>query len=439
MGILGIIISLALIIFGAYKGWHIFPIAVVGGILVALFNGMNLWTALMTNYASGWMSWAGTYFLLFALGALFGEIMAATGAATSIAYFISDKIGAKRAPFAIAIITLLLTYGGINSFVIAFTLYPIAVIMFNEAKLPRALMTAGLMLGAGTVTQTAMPGTPSVQNLVPTSILGTNAYAAPAIGIVVSIFFIVAGFLYIAQQQKAYTARGEVFVPIPQDSVVLKNNGEGIREEVPSFFASLVPIIIVVVLIFALQNVVVALAGVTIALFFGCLSCYLLFIKRVKNIKKVINTGFSSSIMPLMNTAAIIGYGTVVQASPAFQQLIVMVESLNMNAYVATGIGVNVLAGVTGSSSGGLKIFLNAMGQFYLDKGVNPEAFHRVAAIASGGLDTLPHNGAVISMFAIFGTNHKESYKHVFVLCCLIPIIGTIIAILMANAIYPIG
>lgn len=140
-----------------------------------------------------------------------------------------------------------------------------------------------------------------------------------------------------------------------------------------------------------------------------------------------------------MNTAAIIGYGTVVQASPAFQSIILFAQNLQMNPYVTVAVGVNILAGVSGSSSGGLKIFLESMGQFFLDQGVNAEALHRVAAVASGGLDTLPHNGAVISMFAIFGTNHKESYKHVFVLCCALPIIATIVAVIMANAIYPIA
>ena len=435
LGVIGIIISLAIIIVGAYKGWHVFPLAVLGGIIVALCNHMGLWTALSTNFAAGWMSWAGGYFLLFALGALFGELMAVSGAARSIAYKISDLFGASRTPIAIAVITLVLTYGGINSFVVAFTLYPLAMVMCNEANIPRSLAVAGMLLGAGTATQTSLPGTPSTQNLVPTTLLGTTSTAAPAIGIVCGIIMVVCGIVYLSWQTKVYKKKGIGFVALPQDGL---GDGSVVRTEAPNFGISLLPIIVVIVCIFATKNALPALASVSLSLFIGCVLTTLFFWKRLPDKKGIINKGFSSSIAPLMNTAAIIGYGTVVQASPAFQSIILFAQNLQMNPYATVAIGVNILAGVSGSSSGGLKIFLESMGQFFLNEGVNPEALHRVAAVASGGLDTLPHNGAVISMFAIFGTNHKESYRHVFVLCCALPIIATIVAVIMANAMYPI-
>lgn len=435
LGVIGILVSLALIIIGAYKGWNIFPISLLGGIIVIFCNGMNLWEGISVNYAAGWTSWAGGYFLLFALGALFGEAMAASGAAKSIAYKVSDLIGANKAPIAITVITLILTYGGINSFVVAFTVYPLAMVMCNEANVPRALAVAGMLLGAGTATQTAFPGTPSTQNVVPTTILGTTTTAAPAIGVVCSVVMVGIGLFYISWQQKRYAARGEGFHALPQDNL---GDGSVVRVEVPNFVLSLIPIIGVIVCIFLSRNYMAATASVCLSLFVACVLTFVLFWGRITDKKGVINKGFSSSIGPLMNTAAIVAYGTVVQASPAFQNIIAFAQSLTLNPYATVAIGVNILAGVSGSSSGGLKIFLESMGQFFLDQGVNAEALHRVAAVASGGLDTLPHNGAVISMFAIFGTNHKESYSHVFVLCCAIPIIATIIAVIMANIMYPI-
>jgi H+/gluconate symporter-like permease len=101
-------------------------------------------------------------------------------------------------------------------------------------------------------------------------------------------------------------------------------------------------------------------------------------------------------------------------------------------------MGVNIIAALAGSSSGGLRIYLESMGQFMLDKGVPAEALHRVAAIASGGLDTLPHNGAVLATLAVWGSNHKEGYKHIFVTCVVIPVFATIIAVILANILYPI-
>lgn len=430
IGVIGVIISLAFIIVSVYKGWHIFPVSVIGAIIVAITNSMNLWDALSVNFAEGWMFWAGTYFVLFALGALFGEVMSASGASKAISYKLIDIIGTKQAPLALLIVTLLLTYGGINSFVVVFTLYPLAVVLFKEANLPRSVMAAPIFLGVGTITQTAFPGTPSTQNLVPTQILGTTATAGPIIGVVVSVFYFIVGMIYINHVVKVARKNNEGFVPIPADNL---GDGSGDdREGLPNWLLSLIPIIVVIVLIFALKNTFTALCGVSIALTAGVILTYIFMWKRVEHPVAVLNKGFSSSIMPLMNTAAIIGYGYVVQASPAFQTLVEFAMSLAFNPYVTAAIGVNILAGVSGSSSGGLQIFLNSMGQFLLDKGCDPDALHRVAAIASGGLDTLPHNGAVISIFTVLGTNHKESYKHVFVLCCAIPIVGTVIAVVMA-------
>lgn len=435
LGLIGLVLSLALIIFAAYKGWHIFPVSLVGAIIVILLSGMNFWEGLSVNYASGWMSWAGTYFLVFALGALFGEVMAASGAAKSIAYKLSDLIGAKYAPLAIALATLILTYAGINAFVISFTIYPLAVVMCREANIPRSLAVAGLMLGAGTAAQSALPGVPSTSNIVPCTILGTTTTAAPVIGIVCAVIMIVLGAVYIMWQQKRYAAQGVGFVAIPQDGLDSADTG---RDDVPSVFLALIPIVLVVAALFITRNMMGAVASVSLALLIGCVVVFVLFWKRIDGKKNAINKAFASSINPLMTTAAIIAYGTVVQASPAYQLLVDFVLNMRMNPYITAAIGANILSGATGSASGGVQIFLNSLGQYFLGQGANAEALHRVTVIAASGLDTLPHNGAILSIMAIFGTNHKESYGHVFVICCCVTILATIVAVIMANLMYPV-
>jgi H+/gluconate symporter-like permease len=434
IAIIGLIVSLAFIIFAAYKGWHILPVSMLGGLIVLFTNGMNIWEGYATNYAKGMMTWVGGFYLIFALGALFGEFMGSSGAARSIAYKVADKIGAKYTPIAVALITLILTYGGVNAFVVTFAVMPLAVVLCKEANIPRAIVVGASTIGSGTATQTALPGTPSTQNLVPTQLLGTTIYAAPVIGIVCGVFMVVAGLIYIVWQQKRAAARGENFVAIPQD-----NLSEGaVRADVPNFGLSILPVIVVIALVFLTRNALPPMASVCFSLLIGCLLTLIVFWKRLPAKQTAINKGFASSIMPLLSTAAILGYGAIVQASPAFQNVVRFAQSLTLNPYITTAIGVNIIAGVSGSSSGGLRIYLESMGQFMLDKGVPPVALHRVAAIASGGLDTLPHNGAVIAAMMIWGSNHKESYKHICATSVIIPIFATVIAVILANILYPI-
>lgn len=436
VGVVGIILSLAFIIFGTYRGWSIFPVSLVGGLIVVVTNGMSIWESFATGYASGWMSWAGGYFLMFAFGSLFGELMSASGAAKSIAYTISDRIGAKHAPIAIAVVTLVMTYGGINAMVIAFTVAPLAFIMCNEANIPRALVLAGSVIGGCTATMTAIPGTPSTQNIIPSQFLGTTPFAAPAIGIVCGIIMVALGFVYIIWQQKVYLSKGIGFVALPSDG--LGDTAAG-RVEAPHIGLSIIPVVAVIAFIFATGKVINPMASVVGALLLACILTLALFWKRFPDKKASINKGFTSSIGPLMSTAAIIGYGSLVQASPAFQAVILFAKSLTMDPYTTTAVGVNLIAGFSGSASGGAKIFLESMAPFLLEQGVNPEALHRVAAIASGGLDMLPHNGGLIASLVIWGSNHKESYRHIFVVSVLIPLIATVVAVIMANLMYPVG
>jgi H+/gluconate symporter-like permease len=434
LGIVGLLVSLAFIIFAAYRGWHIMPVSLIGGLIVIAANGMNVWSGFSGDYARGLMTWCGGFFLVFALGSLFGELMGSAGAARSVAYKIADRVGARHTPVAVAVIVLLLTYGGVNSFVVVFTIVPLAVVLCREADIPRGIVIGASTLGSGTATQTALPGTPSTQNLVPAQMLGTSIYSAPAIGIVCGAIMVALGLLYIVWEQKKAAAQGRHFVAVPQDNL----DESAVRVAVPNFFLSLLPVFAVIACIF-LTRKLPAMAGVCLSLLLGCLLTLGLFWNRIKDKRAAINRGFASSIMPLLSTAAILGYGAVVQASPAFQRVIAFAQSLSWNPYATTAVGVNIIAGVAGSSSGGLRIYLESMGKFMLDRGVAPEALHRVAAIASGGLDTLPHNGAVLAAIAVWGSNHKECYKYIFWTSVAIPIVATVVAVIMANILYPIG
>ena len=435
IGIIGFLISLIFVVYTVYRGWYIFPVSIIGGLFVALTNRMNLWDAISKDYATGLSGYVASFFLIFMLGAFFGEMMSTTGAAKSISYKLMDVMGVKRAPLALVVATLLLTYGGVNSFIVVFTLYPIAVVLFNEAKLPRRILTGCIFLGLATITQTSFPGTPSIQNLIPATYFDTPTTAAPLMGIVCSILFMVFGMSYINIQIKKARKNGEVFIPIPADNLTTLS-AEEMRKNLPDWRISFIPVFSVIILILSLNRILPSLAAVSVGLTIGIFLVYALNWKRIPDPVSAMTKGCASSIMPLLNTSAIVAYGSVVRAAPSFQDLVAFAMGLDFNAYITGALGVNIIAGVTGSSSGGLMIFLENMGSFLLEKGANPSALHRVLSIASGGLDTLPHNGAVITILTVLGTNHKESYRDVCVVCVILPLFVTVVAVIMAMTLY---
>lgn len=123
-----------------------------------------------------------SFFPVFMLGAVFGKLMEDTGMAKSIAHTIIQKLGPKHAILSTVVSAAVLTYGGVSMFVVVFAVYPFAAALFKEAGIPKKLVPACIVLGAFTFTMDCLPGTPQIQNIIPTNFLGTNVYAAPYLG-----------------------------------------------------------------------------------------------------------------------------------------------------------------------------------------------------------------------------------------------------------------
>jgi H+/gluconate symporter-like permease len=125
-----------------------------------------------------------------------------------------------------------------------------------------------------------------------------------------------------------------------------------------------------------------------------------------------------------------VGFGAVVAALPAFALVRDWVLAIEGGPLVSLAVATNVLAALTGSASGGLTIALDALGHTYMviasQTGLNPALMHRVAVIGSGTLDILPHNGAVVTLLAICGSTHRESYFDIV----MVGIVGAIIALI---------
>ncbi|MFC2949359.1 GntP family permease [Virgibacillus sediminis] len=419
--ILGLIVLMAL----AYMGWSILWVAPIAAGVVALTGGLDLLEAYTDTYMSGFVGFAKSWFPVFMLGAIFGKLMEDTGMARSVAVALTKVIGTKRAILGVLASAAVLTYGGVSLFVVVFAVYPLALTLFREANISRRLIPGTVALGAFTFTMTAVPGTPQIQNLIPTEHFYTDAMAAPVMGIAATIVMAVGGYFYLRWREKKLAAAGETYTE-PQDKKIINEEGD-----TPNFLLSILPLLTVLITLNLLGwDIVVALLS-------GIVLILLLNLAKFKRFVKAINNGATGSVIAIINTSAAVGFGTVVQAVPGFDRLTELLMGIKGNPLISEAVAVNLLAGATGSASGGMGIALEALGSRYYEiaqqTGIDPEAFHRVASLSSGGLDALPHNGAVLTLLTITGMTHKDSYKDIFIVAVVIPIVAVAVAILIAS------
>ncbi|ARI75624.1 GntP family permease [Halobacillus mangrovi] len=420
---LGILLGLVVLMALAYMGWSIIWVAPIAAGVVAVTGGLDLLDAYKDTYMSGFVDFAKSWFPVFMLGAIFGKLMEDTGMARSVAVAFTKVIGTKRAILGVLVSAAVLTYGGVSLFVVVFAVYPLALSLFREADISRKLIPATIGLGAFTFTMTALPGTPQIQNLIPMEYFKTTATAAPVMGIIAAIIMAVGGYLYLRYREKELKQKGETFVE-PNDKKMVNQ-----VDRQPNFILSILPLLTVLLTLNLLAWDVVT------ALIAGIVLIMLLNITLIKGFVTSINKGASGSVIAIINTSAAVGFGTVVREVPGFERLTELLVGIKGNPLISEAIAVNVLAGATGSASGGLGIALEALGSKYYEiaqtSGISPEAFHRVASLSSGGLDVLPHNGAVLTLFAITGMTHKDSYRDIFVVALLIPVIAVAVVILL--------
>lgn len=456
IGVIGIVLSLILLMYLAYKGVSVLVLAPVLACFAAFMGGISTGeTHLLATYTEVFMKSLGgyvmNYFPLFLLGAIFGKVMDDTGAAKSIANVICKKLGEKRAIAAIVIACAILTYGGVSLFVVAFAVYPIAAELFREVGIPKRFIPGAIALGAFTFTMTALPGTPQIQNAIPMPYFGTDVYAAPIIGLAGSAVMLFGGLSWLQFRANRAMARGEGYGNHKNENLEKSD-----INSLPSFGISLLPIIVVLVLSFALSKFIFPTMDLTylekyktvpgkvignwsliVSLIVSIVLAFILNYKKLDKPMETLTKGVNGSFLAVMNTASEVGYGNVIAGLAAFTVVKGALLGVSSNPLISEAISVSSLAGITGSASGGLSIALGALGEVYLQeaiaRGINPEVLHRIAAIACGGLDTLPHNGAVITLLGVTGLTHKESYIDVGMCTAVIPTLAVIVCIILAN------
>ncbi len=478
IGLIGILVALGVLIWLSFRGWSVLILAPAAALIAALAAGEPLlahWTLTFMRAAAGFIA---QFFPLFLLGALFGKLMNDSGSVKAIAHFMTDKLGQQRAVLAVVLAGALVTYGGVSLFVAVFVLAPMAQALFRAADIPNRLVPVAIMLGTATFTMTALPGTPAIQNAIPMPFFGTTPFAAPGLGIIAAAIMLGFGLWWIGRREAAARRAGEGFQgprkvaeAAAADLVVRERattagtfdpaevrHGHASVDE-PGAFVAMLPLIVVVVVnllmsMFVLPRVdtsflaearwgetpLAAVSGVW-SVIVGLTSAIVILVvfnrRRLPALRDTFDAGVNGSGLPVLSVASLVGFGAVVAAMPAFALVRDWVLSIEGGPLVSLAVATAVLSSLTGSASGGMSIALDALAPTYLEMaaavGLDPGALHRVAALSAGTLDTLPHNGAVITMLAVCGSTHKESYGDIVMAGIVGPLIGLVVVIVLGS------
>ena len=476
MGLLGILLALGLLVWLAYRGWSVLLLAPAAALIAAAVSREPLlahWTQTFMGSAAQFLA---QFFPLFLLGALFGKLMDDSGSVEAIARFMTERLGARRAILAVVLAGALVTYGGVSLFVAFFVLAPMAQALFQAADIPRRLMPAAIALGTSTFTMTAFPGTPAIQNAIPMPFFGTTPFAAPGLGIIASAIMLGFGLWWLARCEAAARRAGEGYGgdtdisprSVADDQIIRERAttarefdpaeiGHGRHSETPVPIGIAVLPLVVVVSVNLLMSLVIlprldfsflaeshwgatslsAVAGVwsvAVALATAILVLVLFNRQRLPALRESMDAGANASVLPAFSVASLVGFGAVVAMLPAFAAVRDWVLSIGGGPLVSLAVATNILAALTGSASGGMTIALDALGDTYMriaaEQGIDPALMHRVAAIGSGTLDSLPHNGAVVTLLAVCGSTHRESYLDIV----MVGIVSALIALVAVIA-----
>lgn len=451
-----ILLALGLLMFVAYRGFSVIlfaPLcALLAVVLIAPSHVLPFFSGVFMVKMVGFIQ---AYFPVFLLGAIFGKVVEMAGIAESIAKTIVRVLGAKRSILTIVLLGAILTYSGVSLFVAVFAIYPFAAQMFRQANIPKRLIPGTIALGSFTFTMDALPGTPQIQNVIPIAFFKTDIYAAPTLGILGAIFVFIVGLLYLEMRRKKAEKAGEGYYGFNTENAAsledlkVENNEVTIPDlttqlSIGKQILAFIPLILVGVAnkvfityipkwypngfdfsALGLKTYTVDVAtssaiwAIEMALLIGILTSLAFDWKRVtKNLKEGLNLSIAGALLATMNTGSEYGFGGIIAALPGFGKISNGISHTFSNPLVNGAVTTSSLAGMTGSASGGMGIALGAMADKYnkaiAAAHIPPEVMHRVVAMASGGMDTLPHNGAVITLLAVTGLTHKQSYRDIF-------------------------
>ncbi|MEP2651655.1 MAG: SLC13 family permease [Paraglaciecola sp.] len=424
LSLIGLIGGLFLLIVLTVRGVNLFIAAPLCALFVTITSGLPIFIGennFVETYMQGFSAFIAAWFFMFLLGSLFGKFMEDTGAADALSQWIINKLGRKQAVLAVVIACAVLTYGGVSVFVVAFSVYPMAISLFKDANLPRRFIPATLAFGSVTFTMTSA-GSPEIQNWIPIKYLGTSPFAGWEVSLVVAIFMASFGFWWIRRMINKALANGECFEVRDHDPKIEARN-------YPHPLTGILPLLVVLILSFTLHQHLQQMALI-VALGGGVLCLMLVNRNYFNSLQNAITAGTTGALIAIGNTAAVVGFGSIAKSTSAFHSAVEIMTQIPGNELIGAAIAISVIAGLTGSASGGQVIALPLIAPHYVDQGVDPEELHRIVAISSGALDSLPHNGYVVTTIrAICHETHQRAYWPLGALTVVVPLCGVALAI----------
>jgi len=438
LGIIGLLIGIVMMILLAYRGWHAVPLTLLSGIVICIFNGIDVWTG-VTTWAGGLGGTFTSYILLFFLSTCFANVMDQTGTCTAIAHKFIAWFGKKHILTVLSLFVFVLCYGGVSFFVCMFAVGPIMFKLFEELNVPRPLSIIPLAIGGGAWSY-AVPGSTQLSNVIPTN-MGTTLMAAPimgfaAVGIGLVVSLVIAEHIF--KMQMAQVESGKI---TGWDGTNELSADE--RANLPSAVCSFLPMIVLIAIIVICSLTKIITNGTMLAclaMLIALILCFVLNIKfipgnKLETLKQIMAKGASGAAGSALTLGAVVGFGAIVSSTAAFQNIVQWLLSLDMSTYWKGVISTGVISGVAGSASSGTKLTVEYLGEYFVNSGCNLDVLHRLISLASITFDSLPHCTGCFLMFSYLGLNHKNAYGYTFLfdtaITLVIVVVFTCIASLM--------
>ena len=443
-------VSIVGLMLAAYRGWSIILIAPIFAIVPAILNEFDIMPTYTELYMTRLAEYTKTYYPVFLFGAVFARLMEKGGLASAIAGKIMEFLGEQRAVLAVILGCAALTYGGLSVFVVAFVMYPFGAEIFRKADIPKKLLPATMWMGIFSFAMVALPGTPQIQNIIPSSYFGTSTWAGVGIGLFATLLYLGASMGWLTFRAKSLQSKGEGY----GGEVAQKQQKD---RTLPKWQFALIPLLMVIVINIILSNPfnfefgfhwnesslenflpfkltllaasvskVKAIWSISVALILSSIAAAYIgrrrFISHRENFLETINFGAASSCAAVLNVASGFAFGSVMVSMPEFLPVKEFLIGIGDSAgpLVSAVVTTNIMGGITGSASGGLTIALSMLGEQWAQmataQGIPLEALHRIVAVAAIGIDPVPHAGALVTLLAICGLTHKDSYFDIIVL-----------------------
>ncbi|MDO5322431.1 MAG: hypothetical protein Q4G06_00295 [Clostridia bacterium] len=424
LSLIGIIVAIAVMVYGCIKSVNLVVLTPICALIVALTGGMSIVEGYGTTYMNGMGSFIISQFPVFLTGALFSKFLEVSGLSKSIALSLFKKLGRNNIVLAMIVCNIVLAVAGVNTFVIIFTIFPIALALFKEADLPRKLIPACIL--GPTVAACMIPGLPTLNNTIPSSAFNVTVLAAPVLGFLGFILMAVGSILYLNHEANKCRARGEHFESIPGDERYLSESLDD--GNLPN------PLLVLIPLVFVIITLNVFKFPAWGSLFCGSVILVCIFYKSVLG---KLNTSLTEAVknsQVIITTAALSGFGTVVAAVPGYQLIAEGLTKVSFgNPYLYTIIAVAVIAAISGSAYGSMRIASTAIGEKVLALGGNPQTISRLMTMSSLSFDSLPHNSAIVLVLNYCGVSHKDGYKYLGVTTVLMPLLVSILGVILGT------